>query len=72
MSTQADRVEGDLWKPKELADLLGVKRPTIYAWILADKLKAIRTPGGNIRIPAEEVNRLLRDGVEETSDSPLT
>lgn len=59
----------DLWKPKEVADRLKVKSRTIYAWILSGKLDAIRTPGGQLRIPASEVKRLLSNGAVDAEET---
>ncbi len=36
--------------PREAARLIGVSYPTIKQWILAGKLKTVRTPGGHHRV----------------------
>ncbi len=44
---------------KEVAELLGVQRLTVYRWIKAGKLRVIRLPSGYIRVPDEELMRIL-------------
>ncbi len=39
-----------VFTPREAAHLLGISYPTIKQWILAGKLKTVRTPGGHHRI----------------------
>jgi excisionase family DNA binding protein len=41
-------------KPKDVAVYFGVTLPTVRRWIEQDKLPAIRTPGGRIRILADK------------------
>ena len=48
-----------LLKPREAAAALGVSYPTIKQWILAGKLKTIKTPGGHHRIPQAALKRYL-------------
>ena len=47
--------------PDELASLLKVTRQAIYNWIQQGRIEAVRI-GRTVRIPAEEVERLLREG----------
>ena len=46
---------GELLKITEAAERLHVARQTIYAWINAGKIQPIRTPGGRLRIPEEQL-----------------
>ena len=39
----------------EFAELLKVKRQTVYNWIKAKQIKTVKTPTGNLRIPQSEV-----------------
>lgn len=61
-----------LWKVKELAAALRVSPGMVYAWIHRGDIAVIRTPGGRIRIPAAEVESLLRAHARTSEDSPLT
>ena len=48
-----------LLTPREAAAAIGVSYPTIKQWILAGKLKTIKTPGGHHRIPQSDLKRYL-------------
>jgi excisionase family DNA binding protein len=43
--------------PFEVARYFGVSRQTIYIWIRKKELSALRTPGGNLRILPESVEK---------------
>ena len=45
--------------PREAAAAIGVSYPTIKQWILAGKLRTIKTPGGHHRIPQAAIKRYL-------------
>ena len=49
------------YTPEELAALLKVTRQAIYNWIQQGRMEAVRI-GRTVRIPADEVDRLLREG----------
>ena len=49
------------YTPDELAALLKVTRQAIYNWIQQGRMEAVRI-GRTVRIPGEEVERLLREG----------
>ena len=49
------------YTPDELAALLKVTRQAIYNWIQQGRMEAVRI-GRTVRIPREEVERLLREG----------
>ena len=51
-----------LYTVKEVSKILGVHEQTLYDWIEAGKVKAIRL-GRLIRIRREELNRILKRGV---------
>ncbi|MGP8259972.1 MAG: excisionase family DNA-binding protein [Acidobacteriaceae bacterium] len=48
-----------LLTPREAAAAVGVSYPTIKQWILAGKLRTIKTPGGHHRIPQAALKRYL-------------
>lgn len=48
--------------PKELAVALRKSVPTIRRWIRLDLIRHIHV-GGSPRIPSEEYERVLRDGI---------
>ena len=49
------------YTPEELAVMLKVTRQAIYNWIRQGHIEAVRI-GRTVRIPGEEVERVLRDG----------
>ncbi len=49
-----------LLKPREAAAALGVSYPTLKQWILADKLKTVKTPGGHHRVPESALRPLMK------------
>ena len=42
---------------------LGVSRWTLYDWIKANTINAIRLPSGYFRIPESEVQRILQERI---------
>ena len=53
----------------EAAEILGVRVETVRRWERDGKIAASRTPGGQRRIPASEVARLLTE--RRTSQPPI-
>jgi molybdopterin-binding protein len=49
-----------LLRPREAAAALGVSYAAIKQWILAGRLKTIKTPGGHHRIPQSELTLMLK------------
>lgn len=58
--TPAEQPQRQRWvKASDVAEALDVSRKTVSSWIRDGRIKAIRTPGGQFRIPAEELDRVL-------------
>ena len=53
--------------PREAARLLGISYPTIKQWILAGKLKTIKTAGGHHRISESSLKPFLDKDREKPS-----
>lgn len=51
--------------------MLGVGIDTLRRWEIEGRLTTIRTPGGQRRIAAEEVRRLVADRREAASERPI-
>lgn len=51
----------DLLKPREVADLFGVRTTTIALWARKGKLTPLRTPGGHRRYSLQEIRRILSE-----------
>ncbi|MGC9224668.1 MAG: TOBE domain-containing protein [Terracidiphilus sp.] len=49
----------NLLTPRQAAEKLGMSYPALKHWILAGRIKTIKTPGGHHRIPQGELNKLL-------------
>jgi molybdopterin-binding protein len=52
----------DTYRIGEAAEILGVRVETLRRWEREGKLGTERTPGGQRRVPAAEVARLLSEG----------
>jgi len=50
-----------LYTTREAAEALGVTYMTVWKWIKSGKLRANKVFGGRYAIPAEEVERLLKE-----------
>jgi excisionase family DNA binding protein len=48
-----------LYTPQEAAGMLKVTRKTIYNWIDAGSIQAIKLPGSGVRIKQSEIMRIL-------------
>ena len=56
--------------PREAARLLGISYPTIKQWILAGKLKTIKTSGGHHRIPESVLKPFMaKDSAKPSAES---
>jgi molybdopterin-binding protein len=49
-----------LLTPREAATALGISYPSVKQWILAGKLKTMKTPGGHHRVPQSALKPLLK------------
>jgi molybdopterin-binding protein len=54
--------------PREAARLIGISYATIKQWILAGRLKTMKTPGGHHRIPES----FLKPFLAKDSEKPFT
>lgn len=46
-------------RPKEVCEILGITRRTLFNWNKKGKIFCFRTLGNHRRIPIQEVNRIL-------------
>ena len=49
----------------EVAEMLGVSVTTVWKWCQEGKIQAIKTLGGQYRIPHEELERILKGSKDE-------
>jgi excisionase family DNA binding protein len=59
----------EFYTPEQLAELLQVSKPAIYKWAQEGRIKAVRI-GRTVRIPAAEVERLVRGSDKPTEEQP--
>jgi molybdopterin-binding protein len=48
-----------LLTPRQAAEKLGMSYPALKHWILAGRIKTVKTPGGHHRIPLSALSRFL-------------
>jgi excisionase family DNA binding protein len=58
--------EPTLLRPGEVAAMFGVNAKTVARWAKEGRIRCIRTPGGHMRIYAEDVRALI-----EAQDDPV-
>ena len=62
-----------LLRPGEVATMFGVNSKTVARWAKEGRIRCIRTPGGHMRIYAEDVRALfVRDVVTQAASDPST
>jgi excisionase family DNA binding protein len=50
----------DLLRTEQVAKLLNVAPGTVRNWVRLGRIRSVRLPGGQYRIPREEVEKLLQ------------
>ncbi len=45
--------------PRQAADKIGISYPALKHWILAGRIRTVKTPGGHHRIPMEALEEFL-------------
>lgn len=48
-----------LLTPRQAAEKLGISYPALKHWILAGRIRTVKTPGGHHRIPADALEEFL-------------
>ena len=48
-----------LLTPRQAAEKLGISYPALKHWILAGRIRTVKTPGGHHRIPSEALDEFL-------------
>ncbi|HUN83000.1 MAG TPA: helix-turn-helix transcriptional regulator [Terracidiphilus sp.] len=48
-----------LLTPRQAAEKLGISYPALKHWILAGRIRTVKTPGGHHRIPLESLEEFL-------------
>jgi excisionase family DNA binding protein len=53
---------GELLRVKQFAEAANIREATVRAWVLHRKISIVRLGGHAIRIPRNELERLIREG----------
>ena len=48
-----------LLTPRQAAERLGISYPALKHWILAGRIRTVKTPGGHHRVPVEALDEFL-------------
>ncbi len=48
-----------LLTPRQAAEMIGISYPALKHWILAGRIRTLKTPGGHHRIPLESLEAFL-------------
>jgi molybdopterin-binding protein len=48
-----------LLTPRQAADKIGISYPALKHWILAGRIRTVKTPGGHHRVPLDALNEFL-------------
>jgi molybdopterin-binding protein len=51
--------------PRQAAERLGISYPALKHWILAGRIRTVKTPGGHHRVPLEALDEFLPRGVAQ-------
>jgi len=51
-----------LLTPRQAAEKLGMSYPALKHWILAGRIRTVKTPGGHHRVPLDALDKFLANG----------
>ena len=54
-----------LLTPRQAAERLGISYPALKHWILAGRIRTLKTPGGHHRVPLDALDEFLPHGVAQ-------
>jgi molybdopterin-binding protein len=58
-------MDSPLLTPRQAAARLGISYPALKHWILAGRIRTVKTPGGHHRIPVEALEEFLPSSVAQ-------
>jgi molybdopterin-binding protein len=61
-----------LLTPRQAAEKLGISYPALKHWILAGRIRTVKTPGGHHRIPLSSLEEFLPAGSAKTGASKIS
>lgn len=65
--THAPANTSTLLTPRQAAERLGLSYPAVKHWILAGRIRTVKTPGGHHRIPLEALSEFLPSAGQSAS-----
>jgi len=61
-----------LLTPRQAAEKLGISYPAVKHWILAGRIRTVKTPGGHHRVPLEALNEFLPRTVAQSGATRIS
>lgn len=61
-----------LLTPRQAAERLGISYPALKHWILAGRIRTIKTPGGHHRVPIEALDEFLPKATASTGSARIS
>ena len=61
-----------LLTPRQAADRLGISYPALKHWILAGRIRTVKTPGGHHRVPPEALEEFLPQTVAHPGSARIS
>lgn len=61
-----------LLTPRQAAEKLGISYPAVKHWILAGRIRTVKTPGGHHRIPLSALEEFLPSGRAQAGASKIS
>src|SRR5579871_2885588 len=61
-----------LLTPRQAAERLGISYPALKHWILAGRIRTVKTPGGHHRVPLEALDEFLPHGVAQPGSARIS
>jgi molybdopterin-binding protein len=61
-----------LLTPRQAAEKLGISYPALKHWILAGRIRTVKTPGGHHRIPLSALQEFLPSGSAHTGATRIS
>ena len=58
--------------PRQAAEKLGISYPAVKHWILAGRIRTVKTPGGHHRVPLEALEEFLPHAVARTGATRIS
>ena len=62
----------NLLTPRQAAERLGISYPALKHWILAGRIRTVKTPGGHHRIPVESLDEFMPPSAAQTGTARIS